>query len=135
MSAKNVASPKITVPEGWPEKTPIASIKLYLETLKTRPVDEEKKQEFYDVMLADTDRLLHTVEQVLSAGRSGEKKRQMNVEKLDLGAVLQQFTNHRIDQCTFASSGRTSYTDHICLVPGSKCLQKTFITLLAILNK
>lgn len=69
-------------------KTPIASIKLYLETLKSRDVAPEKREEFYNVMLADTDRLLHTVEQVLSAGSSGEKKRQMNVERLDLGVVL-----------------------------------------------
>ena len=69
-------------------KTPIASIKLYLETLKSRAVEPARRDEFYDIMLADTDRLLHTVEQVLSAGRAGEKKRQMNVEKLELGAVL-----------------------------------------------
>src|SRR6476659_11358129 len=48
-------------------KTPLASIRLYLETLKTRPVEEEQRQKFYDVMLADNDRLLHTVEQVLQA--------------------------------------------------------------------
>src|SRR3954453_22247913 len=50
-------------------KTPIASIKLYLETLKTRDVAPEKQREFYDVMLADSDRLLTTVEQVLQASR------------------------------------------------------------------
>ncbi|HUR96992.1 MAG TPA: HAMP domain-containing sensor histidine kinase [Pyrinomonadaceae bacterium] len=69
-------------------KTPIASIKLYLETLKRRDVEPERRNEFYDIMLADTDRLLNTVEQVLSAGRASEKKRQMNVEKLELAAVL-----------------------------------------------
>src|SRR5436853_3499317 len=46
-------------------KTPIASIKLYLETLKTRDLDPEKRSEFYDIMLADNRRLLGTVEQVL----------------------------------------------------------------------
>ena len=69
-------------------KTPIASIKLYLETLKVREVAPEKRAEFYDVMLADTDRLLHTVEQVLQAGRTGEKRRQMNVSEVDVGRVL-----------------------------------------------
>jgi signal transduction histidine kinase len=56
-------------------KTPIASIRLYLETLKTREVAEARKQEFYDVMLADSDRLLGTVEQVLQASRNKEKGR------------------------------------------------------------
>lgn len=69
-------------------KTPIASIKLYLETLKARDVAPEKREEFYNVMLADSDRLLHTVEQVLQAGRTGEKRRQMNVGEVDLNAVL-----------------------------------------------
>src|SRR3954462_2830204 len=51
-------------------KTPLASIRLYLETLKSRDVPEARRQEFYDIMLADGDRLLHTVEQVLHAGRT-----------------------------------------------------------------
>src|SRR4026208_100607 len=50
-------------------KTPIASIRLYLETLKTRDVGEDERREFYNIMLADSDRLLHTVEQRRSAGR------------------------------------------------------------------
>src|SRR5215510_33723 len=50
-------------------KTPIASVKLHLQTLQNRPVDEAKRQEFYQVMVDDCDRLLATVEQVLRAGR------------------------------------------------------------------
>jgi two-component system sensor histidine kinase SenX3 len=56
-------------------KTPIASIRLYLETLQRRPVDEAKRQEFYRIMLADSDRLLATVEQVLKAGEQGQRRR------------------------------------------------------------
>src|ERR1700704_2021073 len=54
-------------------KTPLASTRLYLQTLKTRDINEEQRQEFYDVMLADNDRLLKTVEQVLRAGRTGAR--------------------------------------------------------------
>jgi two-component system, OmpR family, sensor histidine kinase SenX3 len=54
-------------------KTPIASIKLYLETLKTRDMTDEKRNEFYDVMLADSNRLLTTVDQVLKAGSTRER--------------------------------------------------------------
>ena len=71
-------------------KTPIASIKLYLETLKTRDLPEEKRREFYDVMLADTARLLGTVEQVLQAGRTTEKDRGTQLEELDLGSLLNE---------------------------------------------
>src|SRR3954470_14571288 len=59
-------------------KTPIASIKLYLETLRSRHVDDEKRAEFYELMLADSDRLLGTVEQVLQASRTREKQRELH---------------------------------------------------------
>ncbi len=70
-------------------KTPIASIKLYLETLKTRDLDAEKRNEFYDIMLADNQRLLGTVEQVLQASRTREKQRLMNLAELDLGNLIE----------------------------------------------
>lgn len=55
-------------------KTPIASIRLYLETLQRRTVDEEQRQKFYTTMKADTDRLIGTVEQVLKAGELGHRR-------------------------------------------------------------
>lgn len=70
-------------------KTPIASIRLYLETLKAREVSPEKQQEFYDVMLADSDRLLNTVEQVLAASKTGETRSRYDVEELDIGRLLE----------------------------------------------
>jgi signal transduction histidine kinase len=70
-------------------KTPIASIKLYLETLKSRDVDDKKRAEFYDVMLSDSDRLLGTVEQVLQASRTREKQR-LNLDDLDLGQLIDE---------------------------------------------
>lgn len=54
-------------------KTPIASIRLYLETLQSRDVNDTQRREFYAIMLADTDRLQHTVEQVLKAGVAGQR--------------------------------------------------------------
>jgi signal transduction histidine kinase len=71
-------------------KTPIASIRLYLETLQTREVTADKRKEFYGVMLADTDRLLTTVEQVLRAGQTGQRRRQLNLAPIDLGALAKE---------------------------------------------
>src|SRR4030095_3532626 len=71
-------------------KTPIASIRLYLQTLKQREIDETKRQEFYDVMLADSDRLLQTVEQVLRAGQSGQRRRKINLRKVDIGELARE---------------------------------------------
>src|SRR5260370_25341754 len=44
-------------------KTPVASIRLYLETLQTRPVDEAKRKEFYQPTPDDRNRLLSTLAQ------------------------------------------------------------------------
>jgi signal transduction histidine kinase len=54
-------------------KTPIASLRLYLETLQSRAVDEEQRVQFYRVMLDDTDRLMSTVDMVLTAAQLGQK--------------------------------------------------------------
>jgi signal transduction histidine kinase len=71
-------------------KTPIASIRLYLDTLKTREVDEEQRREFYNIMLADSERLLLTVEQVLRAGRTGMKRRRITNSVINLGEMVQE---------------------------------------------
>ena len=56
-------------------KTPITSIRLYLETLQRRELPESQRKEFYEIMLSDTERLLATVEQVLKAGEVGQRAR------------------------------------------------------------
>ncbi|MBL8214611.1 MAG: HAMP domain-containing histidine kinase [Bryobacterales bacterium] len=67
-------------------KTPVASIRLYLETLQKRPVDDDKRQEFYRIMLQDSDRLLSTIEQILRTGRMGARR--LNLARVDLGVLI-----------------------------------------------
>src|SRR5713101_7482072 len=55
-------------------KTPIASIRLHLQTLERRELQDAQRHDFYRLMLDDTDRLMNTVEQVLSAGKAGARK-------------------------------------------------------------
>ncbi|HLW76996.1 MAG TPA: HAMP domain-containing sensor histidine kinase [Bryobacteraceae bacterium] len=71
-------------------KTPVASIRLYLETLQTREVDEAKRHEFYRVMLEDSQRLLGTIEQVLRTGRVGHSSRALNLAPVELSGVVEQ---------------------------------------------
>jgi two-component system, OmpR family, sensor histidine kinase SenX3 len=71
-------------------KTPVASIRLYLETLQTRAVDEDKRKEFYGIMLEDSDRLLSTIEQVLRTGRAGASSRKLNLETIELDPVVEE---------------------------------------------
>ena len=71
-------------------KTPIASMRLYLQTLQSRDVDESRRQEFYASMLADADRLHRTVEQVLAAGASGQKARIAVRTPVDMAALTRE---------------------------------------------
>jgi two-component system, OmpR family, sensor histidine kinase SenX3 len=71
-------------------KTPITSIRLYLQTLQRRDITDSQRREFYDVMLADSDRLLQTVEQVLRAGRTGHKSRRINPTIIDVGEMVRE---------------------------------------------
>jgi len=70
-------------------KTPIASIRLYLETLQTRAVDEATRLGFYRIMVEDSERLLGTIEQVLRTGRIGATSRRLNLSRIDLGLVVE----------------------------------------------
>jgi len=69
-------------------KTPIASIRLHLETLQRRELAELRKQEFYRLMLKDADRLTETVEQVLRAGRAGDRKAGREKNDVDFGQLV-----------------------------------------------
>src|SRR5579872_3607189 len=71
-------------------KTPVASMKLYLQTLQNRQVDEAKRQQFYQTMLEDSDRLLGTIEQVLRAGQAGTRLRRAHHIPQDLDAIVQE---------------------------------------------
>ena len=71
-------------------KTPIASIKLYLETLQSRELSDEQRGHFYRVMSDDSDRLLYTVEQVLRAGAEGHKKEKVDFQPVPFADVVEE---------------------------------------------
>ena len=71
-------------------KTPVASIRLYLQTLQSRELPDDKRQEFYRIMLQDSDRLLHTIEQVLRAGATGSRFGRSARARLDLSEIARE---------------------------------------------
>jgi signal transduction histidine kinase len=82
-------------------KTPVTSIRLYVETLKSRAVDETKRNEFYSIILSDSDRLLGTIEQILRTGRVGSSARKphlapMRLDELVTGCVARARILHNI---------------------------------------
>src|SRR5947208_310502 len=71
-------------------KTPVTSIRLYLETLQSRAVDDAKRKEFYGIMLHESERLLATIEQILRTGRVGAAGHKLNVTQIDLSGVVEE---------------------------------------------
>ncbi len=83
-------------------KTPVASIHLYLETLQRRQLDEAQRKDFYARMLADSDRLMATVEQVLKAAEIGLRSRSNIRIPVDMRALAEDCvrltrTRHHLD--------------------------------------
>ena len=69
-------------------KTPLASIKLYLQTLRQREFDSEKQRELIDTMLEDSERLQQTIDQILLAGKTGAARRVDNPTDVDVSDVV-----------------------------------------------
>jgi signal transduction histidine kinase len=89
-------------------KSPIASMKLYLQTLNRRRVGEQEQAEFHRVMLEDLERLDHLTSQLLDAGRI-ESGRPASEEVVDvrLADLLRQCAetvcmNYRVPPSTVA---------------------------------
>jgi signal transduction histidine kinase len=77
-------------------KTPIASIRLYLETLQSRSVAEEQRRQFYDIMLADAERLHRTVDQVLRAGAATQKAKATVRAPVDITMLSRECVNQAV---------------------------------------
>lgn len=71
-------------------KTPIASIRLYLETLQSRDVTEDQRRDFYRVMHEDTDRLMASVDLVLRAAEVSAKRGKRDWARVEMGALLHE---------------------------------------------
>jgi signal transduction histidine kinase len=88
-------------------KTPVASIRLYLQTLQSRDLDDARRREFYRIMLEDSDRLLNTIEQVLRAGSVGSRlgraaRTRVDLDELTKESVELARTRFRLDEHALA---------------------------------
>jgi two-component system, OmpR family, sensor histidine kinase SenX3 len=94
-------------------KTPVASIRLYLQTLQSRELDADKRKEFYRIMLEDSDRLLHTIEQVLRAGSARSRFRREARNRVNLDEVARECvdlarTRFHLDERSLAFENRAA---------------------------
>ncbi|MEE8581066.1 MAG: HAMP domain-containing sensor histidine kinase [Myxococcota bacterium] len=71
-------------------KTPLASFRLYLDTLGRHDPAPERRRDFIGRMREDLDRLDNTVDQVLAAARAEERGRPAQREPVELPALLRK---------------------------------------------
>jgi signal transduction histidine kinase len=69
-------------------KSPIASLKLYLQTLNRRPVSPEEQESFFRYMLEDVERLDSLINHLLDAARLEKDRTPPEKEDVDLAGVL-----------------------------------------------
>ena len=69
-------------------KSPIASLKLYLQTLSRRAVTEEQQANFYRFMLDDVERLDSLINHMLDAARLDHAPQQAEVKDVELAELL-----------------------------------------------
>ena len=99
-------------------KTPVASIRLYLQTLQARELDDDRRREFYRIMLEDSDRLLHTIDQVLRAGSAGSRLRRgararVNRAEITRETVALARTRFRLSTEALAYDERAAVADAV----------------------
>jgi signal transduction histidine kinase len=86
-------------------KSPIASMKLYLQTLSRHQVSAELEADFHRFMLEDIERLDHLINQMLDAGRLDADPPSNELEDVELAELLQALTasvcmNYRVSADT-----------------------------------
>jgi len=71
-------------------KSPIASLKLYLQTLTRRQVSPQQQEEFHRFMLDDVQRLDTLIDHLLDAAQTLHRRPAASREDVLLGALLEQ---------------------------------------------
>ena len=71
-------------------KSPIASLRLYLETLEMRTLSDEQRTKFYRVMEEELERLDHLITQLLEVGRIDAIGEQSEPEEISLESLLRK---------------------------------------------
>jgi signal transduction histidine kinase len=75
-------------------KSPLASIQLYLETLKYQEVSPEETRDFVETMLVDTGRLSDLIDNILESSKSDPKSMQLQFTTVDIVAFLRETIEH-----------------------------------------
>ncbi len=86
-------------------KTPIASIRLFLDTFSRHDLPREEALKYIQFMKKDTDRLATNVDQILNLAKIEEKKYEPNLTSVNLN----QYMSEIVEKSHSPESGRNIY--------------------------
>ncbi len=69
-------------------KSPLASVKLQLQTMQKHKLDEKTQHELLQKAIADNERLLRLIDNILLASRSNNEQLALNKRKINLSDLL-----------------------------------------------
>ena len=113
-------------------KSPLASIQLYLETLKYQKVSSEEAQDFVETMLSDTERLSDLIDNILESSKSDPKSMQLQFASVNIVSFLQETMAHHQKlfedkQCVI----QLKFNDHVKVSIDRRAMQMVFNNLIA----
>jgi signal transduction histidine kinase len=79
-------------------KSPIASLRLYLQTLMRQPVSEEQRQEFHQYMMEELQRLDQLINHLLAAARIERTRGESQAELVDLPELITELVDQLLTQ-------------------------------------
>lgn len=79
-------------------KSPLSSIQLYLETLNSRDVPDEKRKEFYDLMIRDSERLKNLINSILEIAAMDKKKFHRDFEVYNADETIEKIVLESAEQ-------------------------------------
>ncbi len=102
-------------------KTPLASIKLHLQTLRHRDLVRDPRHEFIDIMLDDSERLQARIDQILLAGKTRAARRIIDPADVDVPDVVRECVilagkQHHLDDGELQLSDRLAQQDDVVIL-------------------
>jgi signal transduction histidine kinase len=99
-------------------KSPLSSIQLYLETMRSRQIPSDKEKEFLTIMLKDTRRLNRLINSILEISGMEQKKLAHNysiieAQQLSKQLIFEAVDDYRLPEEAVTVSGKT---DCLCVI-------------------
>lgn len=100
-------------------KSPIASLKLYLQTMHMREVNEDERATFHRYMMEDVERLDNLISHLLDAGAVTKGEEPVAVEKIRLHELIEQCADSVCDRYR-VDRGAVQLDLAACMIEGNR---------------